>query len=104
MAASTTALSSISPTALHDAVDGRELRPAGLLAEILEHLLEPLDLLVGLLEMTFQSGDEIAVGRLFDHLGQRLMKNASLTCWVGPRWTCGATCRATSRKRCSKRR
>jgi hypothetical protein len=56
---------------LDDAVDGRALRPAGLLAELLEHLLEPLGLLVGLLEMTFQSGDEIAVGRLFDHFGQR---------------------------------
>ena len=47
------------------------MRPAGLLAELLEHLLKPLDLLVGLFEMAFQPGDEVAVGRLFDHLGKR---------------------------------
>jgi hypothetical protein len=58
---------------LDDAVDGRALRPAGLLAELLEHLLEPLDLLVGPLEMTFQSRDEIAVGRLSIILGRDLM-------------------------------
>ena len=56
---------------LDNAVDGRALRPAGLLAELLERLLEPLDLLVGLFEMTFQPSDQVTVGRLLDHLGQR---------------------------------
>jgi hypothetical protein len=55
---------------LIDAVDRRTLRPAGLLAELLEDLLKPLDLLVGLFQMALQSRDQIAVGRLLDHLGQ----------------------------------
>lgn len=29
-------------------------------------------------------------------------KNVSPTCWDGLRWTCGATCHAISRKRCSR--
>jgi hypothetical protein len=41
-------------------IDGMALRPAGLLAELLKHPLKPLDLLVGLFEMTFQSGDVVA--------------------------------------------
>ena len=44
---------------------------AGLLAELLEHLVKPLDLLVGLLEVALQPRDQVAVGRLLDHLGQR---------------------------------
>jgi hypothetical protein len=53
---------------LDDAVDGRALCPAGLLAELLENLLKPLDLLIGLFEMALQPRDQIAVGRLLDHL------------------------------------
>ena len=45
--------------------------PAGLLAELLEDLLKPLDLLVGFFEMALKPGDQVAVGRFFDHLGQR---------------------------------
>jgi hypothetical protein len=52
-------------------IDGRALCPAELLAELLEHLLKPLDLLVRLFEMTLQSGDQVMVGRLLDHFGQR---------------------------------
>ena len=37
---------------LIDAVDRWTLRPAGLLAELLEDLLKPLDLLVGLFQMS----------------------------------------------------
>jgi hypothetical protein len=75
MAASSTALSSISPavSSLDDAVDRRTLRPAGLLAELLEHPLKPLDLLAGLFEMAFQPGDEVAVGRFSIILGSDLM-------------------------------
>jgi hypothetical protein len=58
---------------LDDAIDGRALRPAGLLAELLKHLLKPLDLLVGLFDMAFQSGDEVAFSIIF---GSDLM-----ICW-----------------------
>ena len=54
-----------------DAVDRRTLGPAGLFAELFEDLLKSLDLLVGFFEMALQPGDQIAVGRFFDHLGQR---------------------------------
>jgi hypothetical protein len=40
---------------LNDAVDRWTLRPAGLLAELLENLVKPLDLLVRLLKMALQS-------------------------------------------------
>ena len=56
---------------LDDSVEGRTMRPAGFLAEFFERLLKPLDLLVGLFEMTFQPSDQVTVGRLLDHLGQR---------------------------------
>jgi hypothetical protein len=32
----------------------------------------PLNLLVGLLEMVLEARDEVAIGRLIDHLGERL--------------------------------
>ena len=56
---------------LDDAVDRRTLRPAGLLAELLEDLLKPFDLFVGLIEMILEARDEITVGRLVDHLRKR---------------------------------
>ena len=46
--------------------------PDGCLAELLEDLIQPLDLLVGFFEMSFQTLRQIAVGRLIDHLRQRL--------------------------------
>jgi CheY-like chemotaxis protein len=42
--------------------------PLGCFAELLEHFLKPLNLLVGLLEMAFQPGDEVAIGCLSDAL------------------------------------
>jgi hypothetical protein len=46
---------------LDDAVDRRALRPGGPLAELLEDLLKPLDLLVGLFQVALQARDQIAV-------------------------------------------
>ncbi len=76
MAASSTALSSISPAVssaslIKPSIAG-QCGSAGLLAELLEHLLEPLDLLVGLFRCDFEARDQIAVGRLLDHLRQPL--------------------------------
>lgn len=53
-------LAAVSSASLMMPIDGMALRPAGLLAELLKHPLKPLDLLVGLFEMTFQSGDVVA--------------------------------------------
>jgi hypothetical protein len=56
---------------LDDAVDRGALRPAGLLAELFEHLLKPLDLFVGLFEMVLKAHDKITVGGVVDHFRQR---------------------------------
>src|SRR4051794_255215 len=56
---------------LDDAVDRRTLRTGGLFAKLAEHVVEPLDLLVGLFQMGFQPRDEVPVGGLIDHLGER---------------------------------
>src|SRR5437588_696941 len=57
---------------LDQTINGRALGTARLLLELQKHLVQPLDLLIGLLEMRLQTGREIAVGRLIDHLRQRL--------------------------------
>jgi len=57
---------------LDEAVDRRALHALRFLAELLEHLVEARDLVLGLVEMVFQALGEIAVGRLVDQLRQRL--------------------------------
>jgi hypothetical protein len=52
-------------------IDGRALHPFGLLAELLEHLTEPRDLVLGLFQMVLKPFRQVSVGGLFDELGQR---------------------------------
>src|SRR3954447_23975063 len=57
---------------LDQAVDRRAVGARGLFAELVEHLLEPLDLLIGFLQMALEALRKIAVGRQVNHLRQRL--------------------------------
>jgi hypothetical protein len=57
---------------LDDAVDRGTLRPARLLAELFEHLLETFDLLVRLLEVVLEARDEISAMALSIILGSDL--------------------------------
>src|SRR5437764_4530521 len=57
---------------LDQAIDRRTVGSLRRLAELLEDLVEALDLPFGFLEMSLQTLRQIAVGRLVDHLGQRL--------------------------------
>jgi hypothetical protein len=57
---------------LDDAVDGRALLRFGLLADDLEHVLEVVDVLLGLLEMRLEALLQLRVARLLGELRQRL--------------------------------
>ena len=56
---------------LDDAVDRRAIDRLGLGAVHLEHLLQPLHVVLGLVEMGLEALLELRVGRLLDHLRQR---------------------------------
>src|SRR3979490_1279383 len=71
MAASSTALSSISPATSSASLMIPSMAGHCVPLASLPRFLKPLDLLVGFFEMGFQAGDEVTVGRLVDHLGQR---------------------------------
>src|SRR3569623_1730649 len=76
MAASSTALSSISPAPSSVSLMIPSIAGAGraleLLAELFEHLVQALDLLVSFVQMRLEARYQIAIGRFLDHLRKRL--------------------------------